>query len=281
MKHCLILIFSLLMFVSCGQKKQENNKPTLTVTIEPLRFFTEAIAGEHYNVVSMVPAGSNPETYDPTPQQLVTLNKSVAYLRIGYIGFEQAWMERLQANAPDLPVFDTSKDVELMEGHSHGDTPAVEPHIWNSTRNARTIADNIFRALCQLDADHTDYYRERLNRLNHCIERTEQTIRTLLPEVKSETFLIYHPALTYFARDYGLTQISIEDDGKEPSPTHLQTLIRNCRRDKVNVIFVQQEFDTRNAQVIAREVGARIVPINPLSYDWEQEMTHIIQALTE
>lgn len=117
--------------------------------------------------------------------------------------------------------------------------------------------------------------------MNHCIERTEQTIRALLPEVKSETFLIYHPALTYFARDYGLTQISIEDDGKEPSPTHLQTLIRNCRRDKVKVIFVQQEFDTRNAQVIAREVGARIVPINPLSYDWEQEMTHIIQALTE
>lgn len=90
-------------------EKQENNKPTLTVTIEPLRFFTEAIAGDRYNVVSMVPAGSNPETYDPTPQQLVTLNKSVAYLRIGYIGFEQAWMERLQANAPDLPVFDTSK----------------------------------------------------------------------------------------------------------------------------------------------------------------------------
>lgn len=281
MKHYLILILSVLMFISCGQQKQETNQPTLTVTIEPLRFFTEAIAGEHYNVVSMVPAGSNPETYDPTPQQLVTLNKSVAYLRIGYIGFEQAWMERLQANAPDLPVFDTSKDVELMEGHSHGDTPAVEPHIWNSTRNARTIADNIFRALCQLDADHTDYYRERLNRLNHCIERTEQTILALLPEVKSETFLIYHPALTYFARDYGLTQISIEDDGKEPSPTHLQTLIRNCRRDKVKVIFVQQEFDTRNAQVIAREVGARIVPINPLSYDWEQEMTHIIQALTE
>lgn len=281
MKHYLILILSVLMFISCGQQKQETNQPTLTVTIEPLRFFTEAIAGEHYNVVSMVPAGSNPETYDPAPQQLVTLNKSVAYLRIGYIGFEQAWMERLQANAPDLPVFDTSKDVELMEGHSHGDTPAVEPHIWNSTRNARTIADNIFRALCQLDADHTDYYRERLNRLNHCIERTEQTIRALLPEVKSETFLIYHPALTYFARDYGLTQISIEDDGKEPSPTHLQTLIRNCRRDKVKVIFVQQEFDTRNAQVIAREVGARIVPINPLSYDWEQEMTHIIQALTE
>ena len=76
MKHYLILILSVLMFISCGQQKQETNQPTLTVTIEPLRFFTEAIAGERYNVVSMVPAGSNPETYDPTPQQLVTLNKS-------------------------------------------------------------------------------------------------------------------------------------------------------------------------------------------------------------
>lgn len=281
MKHYLILLLSLLTLASCGSKQQENNKPVITVTIEPLRFFTEAIAGDRYDVVSMVPAGSNPETYDPTPQQLVTLNKSVAYLRIGYIGFEQAWMERLQANAPDLPVFDTSKDVELMEGHTHGEEEVVEPHIWNSTRNARIIADNVCRALCQLDADHADYYHERLDSLNLRIERTEQTIRALLPEVKSETFLIYHPALTYFARDYELKQVSIEDHGKEPSPAHLQALIRNCRRDKVQVIFVQQEFDTRNAQVIAREVGARIVPINPLSYDWEQEMAGIIKALAE
>lgn len=274
-----IMMFCLLVFTACGSKqKQAGDRPVLTVTIEPLRFFTQAIAGDKYNVVSMVPAGSNPETYDPTPQQLVTLAQSKAYLRIGYIGFEQAWMERIKANVPDMPIFDTSKDVELMEGHSHGNDVAVEPHIWNSTRNARVIAGNICRALCKLDADHADYYQERLDSVMLSISRTEETIRALLPEADS-VFLIYHPALTYFARDYGLTQICIEEEGKEPSPAQLQQLIRTAREAKVRIIFVQQEFDMRNAQTIAKELDARVVSINPLSYEWEKEMVGVAQAL--
>lgn len=273
----LLYIFVLLVLASCNGGRQAENKPVLTVSIEPLRFFTEALAGDKYNVVSMVPAGSNPETYDPTPQQLVSLSQSAAYLSIGHIGFEQAWMDRIKANIPDMPVFDTSKSVELAEGHAHGDMQ-TDPHIWNSTRNARIIAQNIFRTLCKLDETNTSYYRERLDSLNHRIERTEQTIKALLPEADT-AFLIYHPALTYFARDWGLRQICIEDEGKEPSPSHLQALIQEAREAKVRIIFIQQEFDTRNAQAIAKESGAKPVTINPLSYDWEEEMINITRAL--
>ena len=101
----------------------DDGTPTLTVTIEPLRYFAEAIAGGHFEVNCMVPEGNSPETYDPTPRQLVELTKSRAYLRIGHIGFEQVWMERLEANAPEMQVFDTSRGISLIrdEGHAHGD----------------------------------------------------------------------------------------------------------------------------------------------------------------
>ena len=279
----LIYILTLFICCACGHTPQQSEKPVITVTLEPLRYFTEAIAGDCFEVVSMVPKGSSPESYDPTPQQLVNLSKSQAYLRIGYIGFEQAWMKKLEANYPTMKVYDTSKGVDLIraEGHWHGDhyhEGGVEPHIWNSTQNASVIADNIYAALCEMDADHQPEYKQRLDSLKQVIARTDADVRTLLANADS-TFLIYHPALSYFARDYGLHQISIEEGGKEPSPATLKTLIETCRREGAQVIFVQQEFDQRNAQLIADELGIEIVPINPLSHDWAEEMLRVASAL--
>jgi zinc transport system substrate-binding protein len=279
----LIYILTLFILSACGNTTQKSEKPILTVTLEPLRYFTEAIAGDNYEVVSMVPKGSSPESYDPTPQQLVNLSKSQAYLRIGYIGFEQAWMKKLEANCPNMKIYDTSKGIDLIrdKGHWHGEhfhEGGVEPHVWNSTQNALIIADNIYQALCELDSTHQEDYQKRLDVLKQTIRQTDANIRTLLENADS-TFLIYHPALSYFARDYGLKQVSIEEGGKEPSPAQLKALIETCRNENVHTIFVQQEFDQRNAQLIAHELGVNIVSINPLSYDWVKEMIRIAEAL--
>lgn len=279
----LIYILTLFILSACGNTTQKSEKPILTVTLEPLRYFTEAIAGDNYKVISMVPKGSSPESYDPTPQQLVNLSKSQAYFRIGYIGFEQAWMKKLEANCPNMKVYDTSKGIDLIrdKGHWHGDhfhEGGVEPHVWNSTQNALIIADNIYQALCELDSTHQEDYQKRLDVLKQTIRQTDANVHTLLENADS-TFLIYHPALSYFARDYGLKQVSIEEGGKEPSPAQLKALIETCRNENVHTIFVQQEFDQRNAQLIANELGVNIVSINPLSYDWVKEMIRIAEAL--
>ena len=279
----LIPILTIFICFACGNTAQKSEKAILTVTIEPLRYFTEAIAGENYQVVSMVPKGSSPESYDPTPQQLVNLSKSQAYFRIGHIGFEQAWMKKLEANCPDMKVYDTSKGIDLIrdKGHWHGDhfhEGGVEPHIWNSTQNALIIVDNIYQALCELDTTHQADYKYRLDSLKQSIQQTDAETRRLLEKADS-TFLIYHPALSYFARDYGLKQISIEEGGKEPSPAQLKKLIETCRNENVHTIFVQQEFDQRNAQLIAHELGIDIVSINPLSYDWTEEMLRTAKGL--
>lgn len=286
MKTLLPIICLLLALSSC-RNAEKNDKPTITVTIEPLRYFTEAIAGDKFNVVSIVPEGSSPETYDPTPQQMVNLNKSIAYLRIGYIGFEQSWISKLQENFPELSFYDTSAGVNLIHqqcSHSHGNNGeekhahGIEPHIWNSTENAKIIANNICNALEEIDNRNSDYYQHKLDSITEIIERTDNEIRNIISGAE-KTFLIYHPALTYFARDYGLEQISIEEGGKEPSPAHLQSLIKLCREKNAKVIFVQQEFDMRNAETIAKELGVRVIPVNPLNYNWTEEMTNTAKAL--
>lgn len=292
----LLLLSSCLLVAACtGRSSKSNNgdeeKPVITVTLEPQRYFTEAIAGDKFKVVSMVPKGSSPETYDPVPQQLVSLGDSKAYFRIGYIGFEQTWMERLMNNTPHIQVFDTSKGIDLIlnngdhdHGHGHGPhdghTHAVEPHVWNSTANALIIAGNTYKALSQLDKANDAYYMARYDSLCQRIQHTDSLIRQQLsaPEA-AKAFMIYHPALSYFARDYGLHQISIEEGGKEPSPAHLKDLIELCKEEDVRVIFVQPEFDKRNAETIAQQTGTKVVPINPLSYDWEEEMLNVAKAL--
>ena len=286
MKTLLPIICLLLALSSC-RNAEKNDKPTITVTIEPLRYFTEAIAGDKFNVVSIVPEGSSPETYDPTPQQMVNLNKSIAYLRIGYIGFEQSWISKLQENFPELSFYDTSAGVNLIHqqcSHSHGNNGeekhahGIEPHIWNSTENAKIIANNICNALEEIDNRNSDYYQHKLDSITEIIERTDNEIRNIISGAE-KTFLIYHPALTYFARDYGLEQISIEEGGKEPSPAHLQSLIKLCREKNAKVIFVQQEIDMRNAETIAKELGVKVIPVNPLNYNWTEEMTNTAKAL--
>lgn len=315
MKKTYLLLLIAILLVSCKQggkqSKADDDRPVITVTIEPLRYFTEAIAGDRFKVISMVPKGSSPETYDPTPQQLVDLAGSKAYFRIGYIGFEQTWMDKLTDNAPHLQFFDMSEGVELIyddthaHHHEHGNEShadgehteeahatqehiaeehhqhsGVEPHIWNSTTNAQIIAGNILNALCALDKAGEDIYIERYNGLFNQIEHTDSLICQMLSTPAADrSFMIYHPALSYFARDYDLHQIPIEAGGKEPSPAHLRDLINTCKAEKVRIIFVQPEFDRRNADLIAQQTGTQVVGINPLSYDWEAEMMNTAKAL--
>lgn len=310
MNAALMLLGSLMVgltWSSCSPKRNGNNdagKQVITVSIEPLRYFTEAIAGPHWKVETLVPKGASPETYDPTPRQLAQLAQSKACLRIGYVGYEQVWSSRLAENAPHVPFINVSDGIDLIydshhaHHHPHHDGAAVgnyqeeehhhaneegagvEPHVWNSPANARIIAGHVLRALEALDHSRADEYRQRYDSLCLRIDRCDSLIRQVLSQPEaSQAFMIYHPALSYFARDYGLTQIAIETDGKEPSAARMKELTDLCSSQGVKVIFVQPEFDSRNAETIASQTGTRIVSINPLAYDWEAELLSTAQAL--
>ncbi len=275
----------LLLIVATACTHTEKQQPIITVTIQPQKYFAEKIAGERFEINCIVPPGNNPETYDPSPSHLVHLEKSLAYFKIGHIGFELAWMDKLEQNNPEMKVFDTSAGIHTLAGtHDHGDDPNhrhldVDPHTWSSPKNARVIARNMYEALVSLDPNGEKSFRKNYEELLSEIAQVDSIMTQQLAPVAGTMFAIYHPALSYLARDYGLHQLSLEHNGKEASAASLKQAVDIARENNVNVIFIQQEFDAKQAETFARETGARVVQINPLSYNWSEELLHITHAL--
>jgi zinc transport system substrate-binding protein len=277
------VVFLLLFLFSCSKKVQQD--AIITVTIEPQRFFVEQLTDTLFRVISMVPSGSSPETYDPTPGQMVELAHSKAYFGIGRLGFEEIWLDKLKENFPQVAFFDNSKGISFISSeHRHKNDVhhpgGVDPHIWSSPKEALTIVRNMYDAVVEIDPANKDFYASNLQKLSDYIQDVDKKITALLKNSSQKTFIIYHPALAYFARNYGLTQYCIETDGKEPSPEQMERLIKIAREKAIKTIFVQQEFDTKNATAIAREAGCNLVVINTLSYNWGMEMLHIAKTLS-
>jgi zinc transport system substrate-binding protein len=286
--HCmknkfLLFIISCLPLFACTKTLRQENR--IMVTIEPQRYFASQLAGTFFTVETMVPPGTSPETYDPSPAQMTGLARSKAYFRIGRIGFEEAWMDKLKANHPQVKFFDNSKGVSWIKtgGHAHNGRHhgSVDPHIWSSPKEATGIVKNMYEALAEIDPAHEAVYAENMRKLTEKITETDKEITDILKLSSAKAFVIYHPALAYFARDYGLIQYCIEDDGKEPSPEQLKKLVGTVKSLQIGTIFVQQEFDRKNAAAIARETGCKLVVINPLAYVWNKEMIRIAQALAD
>ena len=263
--------------------------PTVTVTIEPYRYFVEQIAGNKVKVNVMVPAGSNPETYEPTAQQMVELSNSTLYFKVGKIGFEETWMKKLTDNAPYMIVIDTSKGITPAKTASG----VIDPHTWMSTTSANQIANNICKALCEEMPEDSTYFVKRQLKFKKVIDKVNRQTshflacakkaREMMTHQKTQKvpFVIYHPALTYFAKDYGLAQYPIEEEGREPSIAQLQALIDKAKREQIQTVFIQKEFANRNTQTFIGATGAKPININPLTYDWEREMITIAQKLAE
>jgi ABC-type lipoprotein release transport system permease subunit/ABC-type Zn uptake system ZnuABC Zn-binding protein ZnuA len=281
-----LCLLSALLFAGCGSRPPQEQ--SVTVTIEPQRWFAEKIAGERFSVHTAVPVGQSPETYDPAPHEMARISRSKAYFRIGRIGFEQVWMKTIRENNPQLAFFDLSEGVrwlknempdnETEEHHSHGE---FDPHIWNATDHARIIARNTLQAFISLDPTNESEYRSRYEQLLREIDDTERTLHGLLDTLSHRAFVIYHPALTYFAAEFGLVQLAIEAEGKEPSAVSMKTLIDQARAGQVRVVFVQQEFDRKHARQVAKEIGARVIVINPLDVHWSDQMIYMARSLSE
>ena len=174
-----------------------------------------------------------------------------------------------------------NEDNEEHHHHHHHHPGGVDPHTWSSISGAKVIAKNTLDAFVSLDPENKEYYQANYEQLTKEIGETEKTVSGLLHSLDNKTFIIYHPALTYLANEYGLTQLCIEMDGKEPSPAQLKELVETAREHNAKVVFIQREFDQKNAELIAKETGCRLIPINPLDYDWSKEMIHIAKSLAD
>lgn len=289
MKISTLTFFLFLLITSCAQKQESlPGKPVVSVTILPQKYFVEQLAGARVEVNVMVPPGASPATYEPSVSQLTKLDLSALYIKIGSLGFELSWMDKICSVNPSMEVINLSDGVGLIYGvdeenqnghtHHHG---GADPHIWMSTRNTKVMAVNMAGALTRLLPDDSLQIAGNLSTLLGKIDSLDLEITTILAEAEGKSFMIYHPSLSYFAKDYKLEQLALEWEGKTPSPSYMRKLTDLGKDHQITTIFVQQEFDSKNAEVLSQEIGANIVPINPLDENWPGQMMHIATKLKE
>lgn len=287
-----MILLGILSLSGCKPSKADKIR-TLSVTIEPQKYFLSKIAGDHYQINCIVPSGSNPESADFTPSQMMAMDKSVAYFKIGYLGIENTLIDKVSQSNPELKIVNCSQGIEPIgdahihcedDSHKHNHTyghAGGDPHTWSSVRSAKIIAENMYKALLELDGENEADYTANYNKLVSGINNTDSIIKSYLDKAPSKSFIIYHPALSYFADEYGLTQYSIEYEGKNPSPSQLKELIDKAKAEGVKVVFIQQEFDTKNAETVAEAINGKTIRINLLSYNWDEEMIKIAKALAQ
>lgn len=263
--------------VSCQTAPQKPKEKLVFASILPLQYFTDQITGNLYRSEVMVPPGVGPETYNPTPRQMSEMARAGAFFANGHLGFEEAYLDKFKSINPNLAFVNTSEGVELIlaEGHSHDGhqhEKGADPHTWSSPDGAKIIARNIFEGMVKIDPGNKDRFQANLDRLLAKIDSVDRVVSGILANIPSRTFMVFHPALGYFARRYNLEQLSIEFEGKTPTPRHVQGMVEEARAKKIGYIMIQREFDVENVEIIAKETSSAIIQIDPLAYDWPNEM---------
>ncbi len=276
-----LLLMMVVLLVGCNAGKQTSQPVTdnkskqkliVFVSILPQADFVRQLGGDRVEVSVMMPPGANEHNYEPDTGQLKALSQANLYVKVGHLPFEDAWMERFVSTNRDMLVVDSSQSIEMIEHN---------PHIWLSPRLVKAQAETISAALVQLDPENQDYYLQQKQVFLKELDKLDQEITATLSGVKGKSFLVYHPAWGYFARDYGLQEVAIEEHGKEPGAREMSRIIDYAKKNQIKTIFDSSQHSTHSADAIAAELGARVVLLDPLAADYMDNIRKVAKTMAE
>ncbi len=256
------------------------------VSILPQQTFLKAIGGDKVNIALMVKPGNSPHTYEPKPSQMKDIDKADIYFSID-VEFEKAWLPKFQNQNQNMTIINISNGIEKVEiaqhhheEDEHNEKDGLDPHIWTSPNNVKVIAKNIFQNLVKIDKVNESYYRNNYNNFINHVEQTNKNIKNILVDIPANSkFMVLHPAWGYFAKDYRLTQIAIEANGKSPKPKQIIHIIEEAKEENVKAIFTAPEFSDKIAKQIANELGIKVIRVSPLNPNWSKSLQDLARAI--
>jgi len=307
----------LLLAFTIGPSIGQTEPLRVFASVPPIRTFIERIGGEHVDARAMVRPGYDSHTYDPTPHQIGALAEAVLYVRTG-LSFEDAWMDRIRSANPAMQVLDTRAGIELraLETHGHDDGRAShghnaatdqggshnrleehhehiadptgsardyesDPHVWTSPLLVKHMAGMIRAKLAELDPAHATDYTRNYRAFVQELDNLDREIRVLLDPLPNRKFMVFHPAWGYFANTYGLTQIPIEREGKEPGARALAALIDQAKRENIRVIFVQPQLGKHRIRQVAKAIGGRVTAVDPLAANYGDNLRAVARQFAK
>jgi zinc transport system substrate-binding protein len=303
--RCIVdkIAFFIIFFLTIPGIGFAGEKISVFVSIAPQKYFVQKIGKQWVSVQVMVQPGANPATYEPKPRQMVDLSKTQVYFAIG-VPFEDIWLDRIAAANPAMKVVRTDRDIARMAmvAHHHHDGKekdhtadahhvqssrhpekkrshhGLDPHIWLSPPLVKIQVRTILTTLQATDPLHRDAYEANYRRFIAEIDSLDVRLRQIFEGRRGLRFLVFHPAWGYFARAYGIEQVPIEIEGKTPKPAQLKALIDHAREAGIKVIFVQPQFSTKSAQLVAREIGGQVAFADPLAENWAADLEAVARS---
>jgi zinc transport system substrate-binding protein len=289
-------VFAALAFllISVWLPPAEAKQVKAFVSIAPQQYFVQKIGGDMVDVSVLVPPGADPHTYEPKPRQMAELARTAVYFAVG-IDFEKAWMKKIAATNPNMRIVDTDAGIEKMalpahhheekghthshgkkkSAHSHDHAGGPDPHVWLSPPLVKIQARQIADGLIAVDSTNRSRYEDNMAGFLREIDALGTELKALFAGSPGARFMVFHPSWGYFAQAYGLEQVPIEIEGKDPKPAQLKELIRRAREQGIKVVFVQPQFSSKSAEMVAREIGGQVVAVDPLAANWAENLREV------
>ena len=273
----LIIIISVFLFAGVLIKKanlgliSKEEKIGVVVSILPLAEFVEQVGKDNVEVTVIVPPGADPHLFELTPVQLKKISQAQLYVEVGSgLNFELTWMDKIKLIYKDMLICNSSIGITLVD---------KDPHIWLSPRNAKTMVENISEALIKIDPLSQKYFKKNSIEYINKLDLLDKEIKARLEGLKNRRFISYHPSWGYFAKEYDLIQIAIENEGKEPSAASLAHIIDQIRAFNISIILVSPQYNIKSAKVVAKEVGAQIIIADDLSMDYINNLRKLAEEI--
>lgn len=252
----------------------EAQKIKVAVTIPPQVFFVNQVGAPYVEVEPLMPATADHETYEPSIAQIKRLKDVQIFFRIGHplFTFESVWVKKLLSEAanPKLTVIDMFQPEDFL---------ADDIHVWLSLSGGRTMARAVLRELVKVMPSRKEYFEERYAKVLVDIETLEAALKERLTLKKRSTIIVYHPSWGYLVREFGLTQSSVEVEGKEPSPTTVAKIVELARKDGIKTILADRHAPKQAVEQIAKDIDGEVVLLDPLQQDWFGVMYTAIKAI--
>jgi len=288
-----IVLSCVIVLIGAPRALTDDRLPVF-VSIAPQKYFVQQIGKNRVDVQVMVPSGVDPHSYEPRPQQMIAISKARLYFAIG-IAFEKAYLNKIVSINPQIKVVHTDRGIRKIpmvaynhydeEGGHHGEEnehdekgkylgeegqsrSGLDPHIWLSPPLVKIQARTILDSLLEIDPSHQPMYQANYQQFVSQIDKLDTELKTIFAGKQGLQFIVFHPAWGYFARAYGLEQVPIEIEGKNPKPAQLKELIEHAREKGIKVIFVQPQFSRKSAELVAKEIGGQVAFADPLAGDW-------------
>jgi len=255
--------------------------PRVAVSIVPQQTFVNMVAGDDVDVLVLIPPGYSPENYAPRPKDLVALDGASLYFTIAVPAETSGILPRVQRLFPELEIVPLWQRVDEKIPPREFSPGQRDPHIWLSIPRVQYMLDSIAQELGELVPAKAQAFRENAHKAKQGLDQLDQQIRAMLQPVQNKAFLVFHPSFGYFAQEYGLTMIAIQQEGKDATPKKMAQIIDEARSLGIQVVFYQAEIDSRQSEAIATELGGTTVQLDPLAPDFVENLRTMAQTFVQ